>query len=1570
MLRSPERSFDPEFKLVAASSGSCSEPGPAVGHSMVSVEDLSRFIGGSLEKFVASRYIRTALTRRRLPRARVVVVATVCAAMVATGLGTVPTASGTAHIGAGFTVTPSDLKFILRQTKIAEAHVANTTPATGPCGALLGTGPNQIPSPLLSFGLRTVDGSCNNLVPGRELFGAAYQTFPRLTTPVFRPAEGVHPLFGPPDPTSYTQTTGSVFDSRPRGISNLIVDQTASNPAAVAAALTPVRSQVGSGGVSPCDTPGVPVGCVEAGDTLFIPNVTTDIGLSPPFNPLFTFFGQFFDHGLDKITTGGSGTVFIPLKDDDPLTTGPDGILGDPDPGAPDTSVDDLPPALRFMVLTRGKNQPGPDGIVGDPIAALPDTSLDDVRNTTNTDSPFVDQSQTYSSHPSHQVFLREYVGATRPVSTGKVLMSADGGMATWALVKTQAETMLGLRLVDMDVRDIPMIAADPYGKFIPGPLRGLPQYVTATGLVEGNRGAPVTIPANAIRINTAFLNDIAHSAAPVAAPGTYDSALLDRHIIAGDGRANENIALIAVHQIFHSEHNRLVDDIKNTLLTDGSGQTSRADWEITPGVWNGERLFQAARFVNEMEYQHIAFEEFARKIQPAINPFAAEAFTQANLDPAIVAEFAHAVYRFGHSMLTETVARTNADGSSNDIPLFAAFLNPAAYTDGGPAGPLTSQAAAGALVMGMSDQTGNEIDEFVTDVLRNRLLGLPLDLATINMTRGRSEGIPSLNNVRRQLFAQTNDGQLTPYSSWTVFGQALRNPGSLVNFVAAYGQHTSIVNATTTAAKRSAARSIVSVVDVDTPLDAAAFMTSTGAWLNDGDDSITGLDDVDLWMGGLAENSVAFGGLLGPTFNYVFTFQLNALQDSDRFYYLGRLPGMNLSSQIEGNSFSELVMRNTTGTRTLKADPFATADCKFELAPLDGTAAGFILFGEAVANVGSTECNENLLLIRDPDGTIRYRATNTVDPPGINGQSVYNGTLGIDRIYGGNDNDTFWGGADNDIINGGGGDDVPLGGEGNDIISDFAGDDILKGGPGNDAIDGGPGLDIILGGEGNDFTNGGAGFNETHGSAGNDFAIAGEGADEVFGDSGDDWIEGGLQPDSLVGDSGSLMFADNNVPGNDILIGQAGDDAYTMEGGDDIGVVGPGVERTAGAAGYDWAIGLGDPQPQNFDLEELLIRHPVGAPALQDRFAEVEAISGAQSDDILRGDNLVPANVVGGGILANIGCNALDQAGLNRIAGLDALVPPLTTPSGPIIAASVTQNCLLVGNVWGAGNIILGGGGSDLIEGRGGDDIIDGDSYLSVRLSVRTNPADPATETGTTDLLSATATGAGDFGPDTDGMTLQQAVFAGLVDPGNIVAVREVLPLGANPDVDTALFTGSRIDYTITPGPNGMQTVTDNVLGGDGSDTLYNIEELRFAGASRPVLVPLTGTSPAIGAAPVGAFSVSLTAPSAPKLGALLRGKKVKFRFTVSAPCLVKYRILVKKVEAKRLKLGAKDTLIGSVAAIAPVAGTYPGTLTIANKYRAKLRTAKRVVGFVVVSCQAADGSTDTASRRVVLKR
>lgn len=58
-------------------------------------------------------------------------------------------------------------------------------------------------------------------------------------------------------------------------------------------------------------------------------------------------------------------------------------------------------------------------------------------------------------------------------------------------------------------------------------------------------------------------------------------------------------------------------------------------------------------------------FEEFARTVQPAVDPFVFS--NTADINPLIFAEFAHVVYRFGHSMLTETVARTDIDNENGD---------------------------------------------------------------------------------------------------------------------------------------------------------------------------------------------------------------------------------------------------------------------------------------------------------------------------------------------------------------------------------------------------------------------------------------------------------------------------------------------------------------------------------------------------------------------------------------------------------------------------------------------------------------------------------------------------------------------------------------------------------------------------------------------------------------------------------------------------------------------------------------------------------------------------------------
>ena len=132
----------------------------------------------------------------------------------------------------------------------------------------------------------------------------------------------------------------------------------------------------------------------------------------------------------------------------------------------------------------------------------------------------FVDQNQTYTSHPSHQVFLRQYGlnGDGVPVATGKLIEgggASPGGMATWGEVKAQA-LLLGIQLTDFDVGSVPLLRTDQYGNFIPDATTGFAQVITGVGVdgipntaddvvVSGTPSSPVNpTTAGAIRTNEA----------------------------------------------------------------------------------------------------------------------------------------------------------------------------------------------------------------------------------------------------------------------------------------------------------------------------------------------------------------------------------------------------------------------------------------------------------------------------------------------------------------------------------------------------------------------------------------------------------------------------------------------------------------------------------------------------------------------------------------------------------------------------------------------------------------------------------------------------------------------------------------------------------------------------------------------------------------------------------------------------------------------------------------------------------------------------------------------------------
>ena len=1336
-----------------------------------------------------------------------------------------------------FIVNEADLRFILTQIQISEAHAAKETgtcvagtlsvetcvlPATTPL--VLTTDPNAVPlitdiaSPELPEGLRQIDGRNNALVTkdgagafsvwngidylpetdllpiGKSAMGSADQPFPRMTKPLWRDVNSC------PDFRTFCTAPGSALgnsnyadrtqallsDPQIRIISNLVNDQSANNPAAAIAA--------GSGS-SPTE------GATGDGSFL-IPNIAEPMA---PYNGVFALFGQFFDHGLDLVGKQKSNYVVMPLPKDDALYS-------------------NLPGAMNFMLLNRTDLSTSTAGI--------------------NSTTPWIDQNQTYGSHPSKNVFMRDYncfsdaasttvvpcaVGSA-PVSTGELLNSAIAhNIANWTEVKTNARQKLGIELTDYDVTNVPLLVTDEFGRFIKGP-NGFPMVAMKDGsLREGNPADPVktadfsqALAANVDlvqRTGHSFLDDIAHGAAPkyVVENGVWvpkhNIAVLGSHFITGDGRGNENIGLTAIHTVFHSEHNRLVNDIVRVI--DGSFDADfQAQWHIdklASNRYNGEYLMQAAIFINQMEYQHLVFDEFARRMQPNIPLFGGYDYTT---NSEITAEFAHAVYRFGHSQLNPTVDRIDSAGNDQSLKLLDAFLNPAAFNNVGGV-QVDGAEGAGSIIMGMTKQVGNETDEFVTDTLRTNLLGLPLDLAALNIARGRDAGLKGLNGVRREFFNSQTAGvggneSLKPYSSWMDLSFNIQHPASIVNLIAAYGLDPSIVGATTVMAKRDAATKLWTGNSGLAGAEKTAFdnnrndfLFSTGVWASNLDGSSnTGLEQIDLWVGGLAEakpTASTAGGLLGSTFDYIFSEQMRVLQDGDRFYYLGRVNG-NLLLQLESNSLSKMMMRNTTA-KNLPALTF------------DAPSAGFDMT-QAVGNFVD--------ILVDPLGTWIYNGIKHV---------TFGGSPANDRMQSGSGDDTLFGWGGNDWMSGGGGNDRINGGTGNDVMLDSSGNNIFDGGDGDDYMQGGNnGFDVFLCGPGNDMLVGAVGGVEVGCGAGNDVILGGTNADAIDGGDGDDFIMGSAGSDNITGDSlglinGIQFFFD----GRDVIFGGSGDDRIAGGGYMDIIHDRIGANRIDGEFGYDWHTYYESGVKTGVYADLGLLVPPVGnifAGAL-DTHRQVEGLSGGAGNDQLFGDARIdllvpPAVAIPAGAVA-----ASDEMFENDVELVRNLRKVLNYAGG-VVGNALTDRGVGVNQ----GNMILGGPGNDEITGFAGNDIIHGDAFMEVAYSVPFVGC-AAGNSGRLDPFDSSRVIA------TDLTWIALAVREGRLNISNVL-IRRMIDLGGQKDegsstyaVDTAVFDGF-LDTTTANGSTAIPFVRQ------GNDYVMNGSEYRITvrGSDKAVIV------------------------------------------------------------------------------------------------------------------------------------
>ena len=220
----------------------------------------------------------------------------------------------------------------------------------------------------------------------------------------------------------------------------------------------------------------------------------------------------------------------------------------------------------------------------------------------------------------------------------------------------------------------------------------------------------------------------------PLNTPGLANADpfhLGDRLFLAGDVRANEQANLTAVHTLFVREHNRLAARTQSLYpyLTD-------------------EQIYQVARRLVGAEMQAITYGEYL----PAVLGFdhapdpAAAAYDPA-VNAAVTNSFAHAVFRFGHSQVSDRTLLVNNHGQTvGRLSIREAFFNPD-ILQGDPT-------KVGRMLKGLASQVGQENDLLLVDGIRNNLFGPPgaggLDLAALDIQRGRDHGLPDYNTLRR----------------------------------------------------------------------------------------------------------------------------------------------------------------------------------------------------------------------------------------------------------------------------------------------------------------------------------------------------------------------------------------------------------------------------------------------------------------------------------------------------------------------------------------------------------------------------------------------------------------------------------------------------------------------------------------------------------------------------------------------------------------------------------------------------------------------------------------------------
>jgi hypothetical protein len=392
-----------------------------------------------------------------------------------------------------------------------------------------------------------------------------------------------------------------------------------------------------------------------------------------------------------------------------------------------------------------------------------------------------------------------------------------------------------------------------------------------------------------------------------------------EKAVVAGDVRANENVALTATHTLFAREHNRVVAALSRARLSD-------------------EQKFQVARRVVGAEIQYVTYNEFLPSLGVRLARYRGY---NPNVNPSLSNEFATVGYR-AHSMIHGEFEPTvpagaysadqldrvfpskgiaverNADGTITlVIPLVAAFGNP----------DLLEQVGEAPIIESLSESQYKN-DEQIDNSLRSVLFQVPkpgaadpascgapvispscfvgvADLGADDIQRGRDHGMPSYNALRKAYGlppAQSFDeitGESTdrfPLDRRITARDPINDP-NILDFVALQDAEGNAIPLGSDDAGEGAVSGVRR-----SPL-AARLKAIYGD-----------VSKVDAFVGMVSEPHVV-GTDLGPLQLAIWKKQFEALRDGDRFYYETD-PSLRVIERLYGityrHTLSELIKLDT----------------------------------------------------------------------------------------------------------------------------------------------------------------------------------------------------------------------------------------------------------------------------------------------------------------------------------------------------------------------------------------------------------------------------------------------------------------------------------------------------------------------------------------------------------------------------------------------------------------------------------------------------------------------------------